>query len=214
MKTRLQIILDMKTTVRPSGGGKQSLSKFGRGRKLDNHAHIQVNHAHSLNFGTSSFTIMGWLKYRYVTYPRTTFGIIKGHYCYKKTVGSPHPVWETGHRYNSQSMRVCIQDHSGNMVDKYLRYNSENQPKDLLNTWNHHAFVFDRKLKKILAYVNGKMQDDTVDIGTVTGSVNNNQKLKIGELHGWYVRGQVDEFRMYNQALCGREIYQTYKNKA
>ena len=27
-------------------GGSQNVSKFGRGRKLDNHAHIQVNHAH------------------------------------------------------------------------------------------------------------------------------------------------------------------------
>ena len=148
-----------------------------------------------------------------MTYPRTTFGIKKGLYCNQESAGSPHPAWDIGHGYNSQCTKVCIQDQSGNMVDKCLRYNSGNQPGDLLNTWNHHAFVFDRKLKKILAYVNGKMQNDTVDIGTVTGSVNNNQNLDTGVLYGWYVRGMVDEFRLYNQALCEREISQIYKNR-
>ena len=74
----------MRTTALLVADLDLKLSKFSRGRFFDGstYGHITVPNTAILNFGTSSFTVAGWLKILDLTYPLTTFAVRKGFGCY------------------------------------------------------------------------------------------------------------------------------------
>ena len=161
----------------------------------------------TLEFGTGSFSVMGWAKFDDYTYPRTSFVAKNGHGCY---FGDGRdgwvPGWEIGHGFREGGSDVCIRDSDNNKARSALQYNAGSRPADLLGSWAHYAFVFDRESHRVFVYINGVQQTDTLDISAVTGSVNNDQPFTIGTLYGWKTEGQLDEYRMYNRAVDSAQI--------
>ena len=189
------------------------LSKFSRGRSFNAAGVITVASSTELNFGTSSFTVAGWVKILDVTYPLTTFAVRKGFGCYFKP-GSQGAVagWDTGHGYTADGLRVCIRDHNSIYVYKLLAFDNGYRPDQLLGQWVHYAVVFDRQKEKIVAYVNSKQMAASVDISAVKGSVDNARPLEFGALHGWSTKGILDEYRLYDTAITGSEVKAIYGN--
>lgn len=197
-----------------ASGPAPKLSKFSRGRYFDSSGIISVPDSSSLNFGLSSFTVVGWLKILDVTYPLTTFAVKKGNGCYFRA-GRLGWVsgWETGHVYRADGLDVCIRDKENRMARKGIVFDHGYQPGQLLGQWVHHAVVFDRKQqKRVFVFINGKKQSSTLDISAVKGSVDNNKVLEFGTLYGWKTKGTLDEYRVYNQALDEFEVAAIYKN--
>ena len=65
-----------------ASGPVPKLSKFSRGRFFDSAGMIAIPNSAILNFGFSSFSVLGWVKILDVKYPRTTFAARKGFGCY------------------------------------------------------------------------------------------------------------------------------------
>ena len=144
-----------------ANGPVPTLSKFSRGRYFDSSGIISVPDSSILNFGLSSFTVVGWAKILDVRYPLTTFAVRKGFGCYF-SAGRPgwKPGWETGHGYQANGLDVCIRDKENRMARKVISFDHGYQPGQLLGQWVHYAVVFDRKQqKKVLVYINGKKTD-------------------------------------------------------
>ena len=197
-----------------ASGPVPKLSKFSRGRYFNSAGVITVPNTPFLNFGKSSFSVVGWAKILDVTYPLTTFAVRKGFGCYFGP-GRPGwvPGWETAHGYQANGLRVCIRDKQNKSADKTIVLDQGYQPAQLLGQWVHYAVVFDREQqKKVFAYINGKKQSNTLDIATVQGSVDNTKPLEFGTLYGWKTKGTLDEYRVYNTALDEYEVAAIYKN--
>jgi prepilin-type N-terminal cleavage/methylation domain-containing protein len=157
----------------------------------------------SLNFGTNSFTIEMWGKYRDFTYPKAWFMIKKSAVCYS---GAGNPGWDVGHGYAASGLFVCYNDGVNNIGNAFITFNSDSRPSVFLNQWTNLFIVFDKGSNRIKAYVNGRKQDSEVDISDVTGSVNNSSPLSIGTMYGWITDGYVDQVRVYNQALTLSQV--------
>ena len=161
----------------------------------------------SLNFGTGSFSISMWGKYRDFTYPKAWFMIKKSNTCYV----AGNPGWDIGHAYNSDGLYICYTDGT-NLVQNYsLSFDTGYKPSDLTNKWAMVTIVFDKSANRVKAYVNGVKQTNEYDISTVTGSVNNSANLTIGTMYGWQSDGVVDDVRIYNRALSASEVSAMYK---
>ena len=197
-------------------GPVPKLSKFSRGRYFDGVGYglITVLNTPILNFGYSSFSVVGWAKILDVRYPMTTFAVKKGVGCYFGPGRQGWvPGWETGHGYQPKGLRVCIRDKQNKSVDKTIVFDQGYQPAQLLGQWVHYAVVFDREQqKKVFIYINGKKQSNTLDISAVQGSVDNTKPLEFGTLYGWKTKGTLDEYQVYNTALDEYEIAAIYKN--
>ena len=198
-----------------ASGPVPKLSKFSRGRDFDSDGIISVPNAAVLNFGTSSFSVSGWLKILDVTYPRTTFAVKKGRGCYFGPGRQGWvPGWETAHVYRAKGLRVCIRDKENRMVDKTIEFDDGYQPAQLIGQWVHYVVVFDREQrKKVFAYINGKKQSNRLDISSVQGSVDNDQALEFGHLYGWKTKGTLDEYRIYKKALDEHEVDAIFHNR-
>ena len=200
-----------------ASGAVSKLSKFSRGRFFNgNSGQITILNAANLNFGYSSFTVVGWAKILDDSYPLTTFAVRKGYGCYFEPgrLGWK-PGWETGHgpQATYKGLRICIRDKQNKLVDKSIVFDGGYQPAQMLGKWVHYAVVFDRdQQKKVFVYVNGKMQSNSLDISAVQGSVDNSRPLEFGQLYGWKTKGTLDEYRLYNKALDKFEVAAIYKN--
>jgi len=190
------------------------LSKFSYGRYFDSGGIITIPNSAVLNFGFSSFSVSGWLKFLDVTYPRTTFAVKKGHGCYfSKGRTGWVPGWETGHGYRSNALRVCIRDRHNTKADEYIALDDGYRPGQLIGQWVHYVVVFDRaQQKRAFVYINGKKQSNSLDISNVKGSVSNRKSLEFGHLYGWKTKGTLDEYRVYNRFLDAREVLLIFQN--
>ena len=197
-----------------ASGPVPKLSKFSRGRYFNSSGIITVPDSSILNFGVTSFSVIGWAKILDVTYPLTTFAVKKGYGCYFEP-GRPgwEPGWETAHGYHAKGLQVCIRDQENRKVYEAIEFDHGYQPPQLLGQWVHYAVVFDREeQKKVFVYVNGKKQSMALDISAVQGSVDNNKQLEFGFSYGWKTKGTLDEYRVYNKALDEFEVAAIYKN--
>ena len=198
-----------------ASGAVSKLSKFSRGRFFNGlSGQIIIRNAATLNFGYSSFTVVGWAKILDHTYPLTTFAVRKGFGCYYGSGRSGWvPGWETGAGYQARGLHVCIRDNRNKMVSRVLSFDNGYQPPQLLGKWVHYAVVFDRdQQKKVFVYVNGKKQSNSLDISALQGSVDNSKPLEFGQLYGWKTKGTLDEYRLYNKALNKFEVAAIYKS--
>ena len=181
--------------------------KFTRGRYFDGNGLINIPHQTVMELLKNSFTFSGWIKIQNYTYPLTTFAVIQGSGCYfppdRKGFTSG---WDIGHGFASDGTRVCIRDHLRNQVWGVISHNSDSTSNKLLGKWTHYALVFNRKIGKILLYLNGKKQNSSLDITNVKGDIINDRPLIFGQLYGWKTKGFIDEYRMYNKALTDLEV--------
>ena len=123
------------------------LSKFSRGRFFDSAGVITVPNTAILNFGISSFSVLGWIKILDDTYPLTTFAVKKGYGCYfaaNRSAGSS-TGWNTGQGYQDKGLNVCLRDGQDKKANAMITFDNGYQPAQLLRQWVHYAVVFDRE---------------------------------------------------------------------
>lgn len=196
-----------------SSGAVPALAKFSRGRYFSGVGLyvIKVPKSPLLNFGYSSFTVSGWAKILDVTYPMTTFAVRKGFGCYLAPGRAGwNPGWEIAHGYWATGIDVCYRDHLNNKVRAAIVHDSGYQPPQLVNKWTHFTYVFDRHVKRVFAYINGRKQSNSLDISRVTGSVNNDKDLEFGTLYRWKTKGYLDEYRLFNFPLNSIQVKQLF----
>jgi hypothetical protein len=76
----------------------------------------------------------------------------------------------------------------------------------LANTWYHAAFTFDNSVPYLKLYLNGVLvgQDDTAD--PTYQNANCTSAVRIGREGSNYIKGSVDDFRVYNYARSPAQI--------
>lgn len=160
-----------------------------------------------VNFGTGSFSINMWVKPQSYTYPRTLFPLKKGSAPYASGLG--HEGWSINDGYSANGSTIVINDGT-NKVRTVLNFDTNSRPPDFLNKWTHLVYVFDRTINQVSVYVNGVKQSNTVDISSVTGSVNTSDNLYVGYGTGWGYQGFFDDIRIYPYARTAEQIKQDY----
>ncbi len=80
--------------------------------------------------------------------------------------------------------------------------------------WHHFVAVVDRSSDTITIYNDGAAQTGTIDISTVSGSMNNNAVLTIGRypIGGTeHFNGKIDEVAIFSKALTQTEVENLYQ---
>lgn len=76
--------------------------------------------------------------------------------------------------------------------------------------WHHIAIVVDRINNRLYRYIDGIEVSYTMDISSVTGSINTTQPLEFGRYYGkgisTYFNGTLDEIKIWNRTLSASEI--------
>ena len=191
-----------------------SLGKFGRALHSDGKNVIFEVPNNSLpHFGKGSFSFAAWNRIEDYTYPLTKMAISQGYGCFfSKDNKLVTPGWEIGHGHIKDKTEVCIRDKKHKFGRKYILHDAEFTDSKTLNQWTHYAVVFDRKKGKVYLYINGKKQRDYLEISQVTGTVDNDKPLGFGYVHGWKVKGAIDDYRLYNGALDDTQVALIYKD--
>eukprot|EP01052_Picozoa_sp_SAG31_P002257 SAG31_NODE_78_length_27447_cov_83.819877_3_plen_231_part_00 len=194
----------------------------GRGFVEDGPQGINIASHPSIEFGSGSFSVMGWARFESYEYPRTSFVAKNGHGCYFHQAHEHesgvaragwNPGWEIGHSYVAEGANVCIRDDQNNKFRGNLIFNEGNRPPNLLGRWVHYAFVFDRETEhQVCAYVDGVRQSHCLDISGVIGSIDNPEPLTFGTLYGWKTDGALDEYRVYDRTLNDGEVREVVVN--
>jgi len=97
-------------------------------------------------------------------------------------------------------------------------YDGSNFPKafigDIHGEWHHCCFIRDAKNKKLFAYLDGELKEESDD--TTTGEIANAADLYIGARKPGNTityKGMLDEIAIYNRILTPDEIKQAAKGK-
>lgn len=146
------------------------------------------------NFGTSDFSISGWVKLNVL--PGAWKGLIS------KYGGSPYYYVGIGSlNYLRGAIRFAAT--TGYVVS--------DSPLET-NRWYHFVYTLDRDDVASL-YLNGKAQTNTSDISTYSGTdFLNANPFEIGRINsaGWNFNGLIDDVRIYEQSLSSSQIKQLY----
>ena len=187
--------------------------KFTRARYFNGKGNIEIPHNDVMNLSKSDFSFCGWIKIENHTYPLTTLAVQQGLGCdyISGRIGAT-PGWDIGHGFTHRGTRICIRDNLNNVGNETIVHNDDVSNTNLLGKGTHYVVVFNRRIGKIVLYINGKKQDPFIDISAVTGNINNDQPLVFGSLHGWKTKGFVDKYRLYNKALNEIEVIVIYKD--
>lgn len=193
--------------------------KYTRGRYIKSglltDGYIRVSHNPIMNFGTNSFSFCGWLKTLDYGSDLSNLALQKGLYCSGKSHEKGANVtagWSIGEVFRGKGTKVCLRDLNKNYVHDVITHDVESYPLQLFGKWTHYAVIFDRSLHRIRLYINGKKQRNEINIGNVIGSVDNDLELVFGKAGDWRMKGMVDEFRIYNDALTTDDVMTIYKN--
>lgn len=156
-----------------------------------------------------SFTIAFWVKHNDYTYPKVFAPV-------KKSAGATYMSgvvgWDFNHGYNANGVDITINDGT-TLVRRTLTHDNGFRPHQLLNQWVHITYVVDRVKNRVIVYINGKEQSDTLDISSVKGSISNNAPLTVGGMYGWWLDGAIDDVRIYNNVISNVEIAELAKAK-
>jgi hypothetical protein len=78
-----------------------------------------------------------------------------------------------------------------------------------LNVWRHVVAVWDRTQNKAYLYVNGVYDG----YNNIPSGFSATTTLRLGGTHNnWYMKGYMDEMRIYNRALSASEIKELYES--
>ncbi|MDD5696938.1 MAG: prepilin-type N-terminal cleavage/methylation domain-containing protein, partial [Candidatus Pacebacteria bacterium] len=155
--------------------------------------------------GLGSWTVEGWFYHKDYTYPRAfcPIGDVNSYLAGNKG-------WQIGAGYSSGGIRVSIND-GVNLLGGFITLEVGSRPPDMINKWCHMVIVFDRtSTETIIAYINAKKQSATIDISALSGDIQGNTDIKIGNAVGWLLYGRADEVRMYNEIVPVAKIEQNY----
>jgi hypothetical protein len=158
---------------------------------------IVINNTTLANFGTSNFTIAGWVNPSYLTTPGTS-----AIFC-KRNTGVYGNFVEFD--INNWKIKGEIDESSSGNYSVVASTTSVG-----LNTWYFGVFV--RESNIIRMYFNGNLEGTTTT--PIIQNINNTGQATIGDLSGGggyaSLNGKIDDIRVYNRALSSCEIMALY----
>ena len=168
-------------------------SNYGKAMEFDGTVYILVPNNDSYNFKKDdSFTIALWINY-----------VPKGDWA------GPMQKFNGGYPFK-------VEVDTANSL-YFAIYDGTNFPRaDIGNVnseWHQCCFVRDAKNKKLIAYLDGKLKQESVD--TTTGEIANAANLYIGTRTPGNItyKGLLDEIAIYNRILTNDEITQSANGK-
>lgn len=151
------------------------------------------------------FSICYWVKYNSLEYPRTHVGIQHSNGSYAG--GAARKGWDIGHGPSGGgTYNFDIND--GTNVQR--TYFSGISGLTDLNVWKHFTFTCSLSNMEIKLYINGVLAG-TRQIDSNIGSFKTVYPLSINYIYGWYLDGYLNDFRVYDNVLSEKEIYDISK---
>jgi len=176
-----------------NGKPKWVASNYGKAMEFDGTVFILVQNNDSYNFKKGdSFTIALWINY-----------VPKGDWA------GPMQKFNGGYPFK-------VEIDTANVL-YFAIYDGTNFPRaDIGNVnseWHQCCFVRDAKNKKLIAYLDGKLKQESID--TTTGEIANAANLYIGARTPGTItyKGLLDEIAIYNRILTNDEISQAANGK-
>ena len=144
---------------------------------------------------SSSYTFSAWVNILDISIPRIIFGIYTPFtiQMYGESAGA-------GYQYK---YFIIAYDALAN----FIQLSTGEYPQT--NIWRHVVVVWDRSQNKASFYING----DYISLGNIPSELSATTNLKLGGTHNnWYMKGYMDEMRIYNRALTASEIKALYES--
>ena len=178
--------------------------KFGGARVFSDDA-LEISDDTSLNL--ESFTISMWVYNRDYTYPRGFVTLKKSNTNCGAGVGGNG--WAFGAANSDDAILICV-NNGTDYVEDYVWLDTGSRPIDIKDTWAHLAYIVNRNTGDVTIFVNGIKQTNSLDISSLTGSIDNSGNIIFGNNWGWKIDGTLDEIIFYNEALNDSEILKDY----
>jgi len=81
---------------------------------------------------------------------------------------------------------------------------------NLVYGWNHYVAIWDYPSNSKKVYVNGKLAQDTSVSGSTLTIGINEFRIGVATNLGYYHRGKISDFKVYNRMLSDKEVFQNY----
>ena len=171
--------------------------KFGQALKLDGvDDYVDAGTDPSLSFPSESFTVSAWIK------TSKSGASYNGWILDTKTAGSYNSGYDLYICNNYLVFRVC----NGPEMNTGKSWDGDVKVTD--GNWHHVVGVVDRDKKRIMKYVDGKLDGD--EALTFGGDFSNKFSLDIGSYHGagvdYIFEGLIDEVAIFKRVLTEEEI--------
>lgn len=170
-----------------------------RGMRFDGSTgYVDCGNNESLNFGTGSFTLAGWVKT-----PQSSSGIM---IIIGQGFSGAHSL-KALYLYNGY-LKGSIEDNAGHTVDSSSNGGTWND-----GSWHFGVCVFDRNNDLMIRYVDGIQIGTQTDISSVTGSTDSSDFFQVGSYNAGAsgkLNGDIAEVQIYNRALSLRKIKRLY----
>ena len=157
----------------------------------------------SLDFGTENFSASLWLKTADIDITNGSHRII-----HKYAENAGFSIYLQGTGSAGQYGRLALEDNSANNITASppggaTFYDAK---------WHHLVCVVDRIAGIATFYNNAVPQTGTINISSITGSINNNLNLYLGMYNSniQFFYGLIDNVSIYNAALSASEIADLY----
>jgi len=119
-------------------------------------------------------------------------------------------TWGTKEKANRLVGKICLEKEG-----KVKWIQIVGLPQLQPDTWYHVAMTYDSKTREFIIYVNGKWNARMIVEGYKEYKLRESwNSIYIGYTAHWneYSEGTIDEVKIYNRALSGKEIKMHYKN--
>jgi hypothetical protein len=145
---------------------------------------------------TGSMTVAAWINSS--SFPSDAAAIVSS----RDSASSGFQL-DTNQDKGSRTISISLANSQGSRAVRYAKTTLQ------ANTWYHVAGVYDASAGTLNVYINGQLDNGTLD-GTVTGSQQrSNQPVNIGRrpgASGFQFAGVIDNVRIYGGALSQTEI--------
>jgi prepilin-type N-terminal cleavage/methylation domain-containing protein len=143
---------------------------------------------------SSSYTFSAWVNILNISISRIIFGVY-----------TPFAIQMYGEASGAgYQYRYFIIAYDG---ANFTQLNTAEYPQ--LNVWRHVVAVWDRTQNKAYLYVNGVYDG----YNNIPSGFSATTTLRLGGTHNnWYMKGYMDEMRIYNRALSASEIKELYES--
>lgn len=176
---------------------------------FDGKSYIDIGNPKELNFDTNDFSVSLWFNAESKAHRL-------GPFLSKGGAGSLFPVrpgYGLYHQVNSEGSRILRWDFGQRAQNGRARVQST---KWSANVW-HHMVMINRD-GAIEAYLDGNVLTTNIVKPSTNATVTGPEPLLIGKQidnrnKGWFLRGMLDDVRIYNRALMADEITRLFRLK-
>jgi hypothetical protein len=169
--------------------------------------YCQYQHNVKFDFDVNAFSISFWINQDLSTVDQSHSQryIVKGSNIKNETAGYSGKRYEVYYTPDDKIFRFCVDD---NIIKSEV---TANESLFLTNSWTHVVAVRDTSEKKLLLYSNAGLVGQVDD---ATGSIAQNEPMYLSYCvdESGYVKGAMDEVKLFGYALSPKQIKALFTN--